>query len=483
MRLSEREWDFPWPGNTHGLLGHFDRQVRERLADGEYPVRFVVCSTDAAGGTCHCEVGILSTAPAAAGAAGREHAPIPSIFEFRRRASENTHDFNVVFLIPTGINATIGGHAGDAGPVARLLASVADTLILHPNVVNASDINEMPSNALYVEGSIICRLLMGTAGLARVRSNRVLVVIDRHEEIAYSNAAINAVNAARACYGFDCPRIVMLDPPVKLVSEYTSTGRAAGRVDNLGDFLDGIRPYLSDADAVAISSVIAVPAEFHRDYFDSGGGMVNPWGGVEAIFTHAISLLYGIPSAHSPMIESEEIESIDPGVVDPRMAAEAVSLTFLQSILKGLLRSPRIVADPLEMQSPSSLNVRDVSCMVIPDGCLGLPVLAALEQGIPVIAVRDQNHLMDNDLEALPWAAGQFCTVNNYLEAAGVLCARKSGLALDSVRRPILPAPVAEVLQPPRRSPRSQSPGLDESASARRNGLTRASERTLPARS
>ena len=84
-----------------------------------------------------------------------------------------------MFLVPTGINATIGGHAGDAGPVARLFASVCDTLILHPNVVNASDINEMPENSLYVEGSVICRLLMGTVGLLRVRSNRVLVVIDR----------------------------------------------------------------------------------------------------------------------------------------------------------------------------------------------------------------------------------------------------------------------------------------------------------------
>ena len=56
----------------------------------------------------------------------------------------------------------------------------------------------MPENALYVEGSVICRLLMGTAGLRRVRANRVLLVIDRHEEVAYSNAAINALNAARA---------------------------------------------------------------------------------------------------------------------------------------------------------------------------------------------------------------------------------------------------------------------------------------------
>ena len=42
----------------------------------------------------------------------------------------------------------------------------ADTLITHPNVVNGADINEMSENTLYVEGSVITRLLMGTAGLA-----------------------------------------------------------------------------------------------------------------------------------------------------------------------------------------------------------------------------------------------------------------------------------------------------------------------------
>jgi hypothetical protein len=470
MRLSEQEWDLPWPEDSSDLVGHFAREVCRRLAEADQPVRFVVCSTDTARGICHCEVGILSALPQSKGQALREKGSIPSIFEFRKRPTASEVAFNVVFVVPTGINATIGGHAGDAGPVARLLASVCDTLVLHPNVVNASDINEMPENALYVEGSVICRLLMGTAGLQRVRNNRVMVVIDRHPEIAYSNAAINAVNAARACYGFDCSRIVMLDPPVKLVSEYTSTGRAAGRVDNLGDFVDGIRPYLGDADAIAVSSVIAVPPEFHQDYFDSGGGMVNPWGGVEAIFTHALSLFYGLPSAHSPMIESEEIESVDPGVVDPRMAAEAVSLTFLPSILKGLKRSPRIVTDPAEMQSPGCLTARDIACMVIPDGCLGLPVLAALAQGIPVIAVRDPSHLMNNDLAELPWRAGQFCIVNNYLEAVGVLCAKKSGLALDSVRRPILPAPVVEISQPKRRGSRPRLHKGEPSADSSRNG-------------
>jgi hypothetical protein len=72
-------------------------------------------------------------------------------------------------------------------------------------------------------------------------------------------------------------------------------------------------------------------------------------------------------------------------------------------------------------------------------------VLAALEQGIAVIAVRDKRNLMHNDLTALPWSPGQFVAVENYLEAVGALCARKAGLALDSVRRPILPVPVSVV--------------------------------------
>ncbi|HEV3122014.1 MAG TPA: DUF3326 domain-containing protein, partial [Isosphaeraceae bacterium] len=425
----------PLVSGHRDLLAHFGDNVAESLAPGEFPVRFVVSSTD--GGAYRCEVGILESAR-------NKSRALPSIFEFRKRPLERADQFNVVLLVPTGVNATIGGHAGDAAPVARLLGSVADTLITHPNVVNGSDINELPDNGLYVEGSVICRFLMGAVGLQPVRSNRVLLAIDRHEEMAYSHAAINAANAARACYGLDCPQIVMLDPEVRLISEYAASGRASGRVENLKFFLSAIAPHAGRYDALAVSSVIDVPPEFHQDYFQSAGDMVNPWGGVEAIFTHALSLVLGIPSAHSPMIESEYVESIDPGVVDPRMAAEAVSYTFLQSILKGLKRSPRIVSDPGLFAQPSILTARDVSCMVIPDGCLGLPLLAALEQGIPVIAVRD-NTLMRIDIAALPWAPGQLQLVDNYLEAVGALCALKSGLCLDSLRRPILPAPVAEV--------------------------------------
>jgi hypothetical protein len=75
--------------------------------------------------------------------------------------------------------------------------------------------------------------------------------------------------------------------------------------------------------------------------------------------------------------------------------------------------------------------------VVLPEGCLGLPTLAALEQGIPVIAVRENRNLMRNNLEALPWAPEQLYVVENYWEAAGVMAALKSGIAPESVRRPL----------------------------------------------
>jgi hypothetical protein len=303
--------------------------------------------------------------------------------------------------------------------------------------VNASDLNESPVNSLYVEGSVICRLLMGTVGLEPVRSNRQIVVIDAHADHLFVNGAINAVNAARSTYGIDCRRIVKLDPPVKLRSRYAASGRAVGDIENLEYLYRALVEYREEYDAVALSSVISVPYEYHQGYFDSQGAMVNPWGGVEAMLTHAISSTFNVPSAHSPMFESQEIANKDPGIVDPRMAAEAISLTFLQCILKGLHRSPRIVTDPELMLSTSVIDATDISCLIIPDGCLGLPTLAALEQGISVVAVRENRNLMNNDLTTLPWAAGQLHIVENYWEAAGVLCALRAGIDPYAVRRPL----------------------------------------------
>jgi len=391
------------------------------------PVRLAITQTD--DDHYHLELGILSTS------SGPKECLNQSIFSFRERPIENTRDFNVALLIPTGIGAELGGHSGDGGPLARLMASLCDNLITHPNVVNASDINELPDNGLYVEGSVIADLLMGTVGLQKVRSNRVLLVIDDHDDPRISEHSINAASSARAAFGLDCPLVVKMPNKIEMYSEYAPSGRAVGRIEHLERLIHVLDEYRGQYDAVALSSTIRVPKHFHQDYYLTD--MINPWGGVEAMLTHAVSMAFNIPSAHSPMMESQEILNLNVGVVDPRMAAEVVSVAYLHCVLKGLHRSPRIVRDEALINHPDIISAKDLSCLVVPDGCVGLPTLAAMEQGIPVIAVRENRNLMKNDLSAFPFDHGKLFVVDNYLEAAGVMLALKAGIALDTVRRPL----------------------------------------------
>lgn len=297
MFLHEKEITIPTATDHTVILEYFADNVLNKLSQEDTPVRFVVTKTDDSG--YHCELGIMT------GVGNRKEIPRHSIFQFRKRELEDTDQYNALLLVPTGIGAEIGGHSGDAGPVARLLAQSCDNLITHPNVVNASDINELPDNGLYVEGSVISRLLMGTVGIQKVRSNRVMLVIDKHEDKLFYESAINAASAARAAMGLNCPVTVVMDDKITMRSLYSSSGRAVGRVDNFENICEVLDSYHEDYDAVAISTVIRVPQNFHMDYYLQD--VINPWGGVEAMLTHAVSLLYNVPSAHSPMLESREI--------------------------------------------------------------------------------------------------------------------------------------------------------------------------------
>jgi len=426
MRLYERSISIPKLSEASGLLQDMRNAVMTNMPDNEAPVRLVVTRSDQQNWSC--ELGLLD---------GEQHDTIPTdfIFDFKQRDFESSESFNAVLIVPTGIDAQLGGHAGDAGAVARLMAGSCDNLITHPNVVNASDLNELADNGLYVEGSILTRLLMGTVGLQKVRSNRVLVVLDKHEDEFFYEAAINSVSGARASLGLDCVAVVLMEDTISMRSLYSNSGRAVGSITRLERLCKVLEQYHGQYDAVALSSIILVPRECHMDYFKTD--MINPWGGVESMLTHAVSSLYDIPSAHSPMLEDRAILNLSVGAVDPRKAAEAVSTTFLHCILRGLHKSPRIVKNPRLDGQSGVLTVSDVSCMVIPDGCVGLPTLAAIEQGIPVIAVRENRNRMHNNLEDLPFASGQLHIVENYLEAVGVMNAVRAGVSPETVRRPM----------------------------------------------
>jgi Protein of unknown function (DUF3326) len=423
----ELELELPPAAGHRSLLESLRERVREQLDEELLPIRLAVTRTGDEGYAC--ELGVVS------GLTEEARGAAASIFDFRRRASENASAFTTVFVVPTGIGSTQGGHAGDSTPAAQLLASVSDTLVTHPNVVNASDVNELPANGLYVEGSVLARFLMGTIGLAPVRSNRVLAVADAHPDRLFLAHAVNSVSAARASFGLSCPGVLPIDPPLPAESHYARSGRAVGSVAGLERLFSLLDDHRGEYDAVALTTQIKLDPQLRTDYYGSRGEIVNPWGGVEAILTHAVSTLFDVPAAHSPMLESREIASLELGIVDPRIAAEAISVAYFICVLKGLQRSPRIV--PVGSERPGVLRVEDVSCLVVPDKAVGLPTLAALEQGIPVVAVRENENLMENDLEALPWPPGRLHVVDNYWEAAGVVACLRAGVDPASVRRPL----------------------------------------------
>ncbi len=320
----------------------------------------------------------------------------------------------VVMIVPTGIGAEIGGHAGDATPAAKLLASVCDTLILHPNVVNASDINEMPENSLYVDGFMLDEFLEGRIRLQRIRQNKVLVVTNH----PLRNDTVNAVSAARATLGLDA-EILVLKTPLRMVAQMEN-GCATGDVTGWRELTEQVKGH--DFDALAITTPIECEETVARCYLEHGG--INPWGGVEAKASRLISEKVEKPVAHAPQ-ESDTLKNYS-AVVDPRMSAEMVSTCYLHCVLKGLQRAPWAV-----QQGAGSLGVEDVDCLVAPFGCFGLPHRACMFRKIPIITVRENSTCLD----ASPPA--EFTIAENYLEAAGLLSCMKCGISPASVRRPL----------------------------------------------
>jgi len=428
MQVYEEQIRIPLPAQSDRFLSHIAAHLGENLPADAVPLRFAATRTSK--DHIDCEVGVLSGLP-------HDHpARARSIMNFRRRMHESCERFTTVLVVPTGIDADIGGHAGDAGPVARLIAAASDQLITHPNVVNGADINEMPENTLYVEGSVLTRLMMGTAGLAPVRANRLLPLIQEHSEAFIWHMLVNAVSAAYGSGGFHCLRAVPI--PIDLVMTpfiSPTSGRATGRIEGFDRLCELIENRMGTFDAVAISSVVDVPEDVKRAYFISNQGIINPFGGIEALLTHAITLLYDVPAAHAPMCDISEIMQSNEGVYEPRKAAEGSSFACIHSVIKGLSRSPRILTGAAAQLGKGVVSAEEVSCLIIPDGCLGLPTLAALHQGIHVIAVRENRNLMRNDLAPLFAGTGRYHRVENYWEAAGLMMALKAGIAPETVRR------------------------------------------------
>jgi hypothetical protein len=401
-----------------------------RLAPGAYPLRLSISSV--AEGHAAVETTVVESRPHDRYAASLEHV---EFFAPRRAVpAAATGPFVVAQIVPTGIRCEIGGYAGDACPATNLLAAAADVVVTHPNAVNASELNEMAPNVLYVEGKSLDDFLLGHLGLLPSRANRIGTVVDVTGR-EFLPEVVNVLDAARTAAGIDCGRYVVSNEEFGVGVEWSDAGCAVGTIGRPEALLDGVEALLElGVDALGGVSVIhgVTEAMVERHL---AGAIPNPSGGVEAIVTHLLSKLFRLPCAHAPLPYYHRLKPREPD--NPRSAAEFISTPHYFSVLKGLARAPRLVSlADLDRVPARALTLNDLGAIVVPASSLGgIPALAAEFSGIPLIAVAENRTILDvtNRRMQLP----NVIEVRSYLEAAGAVLALRQGISLESLRRPV----------------------------------------------
>ena len=337
--------------------------------------------------------------------------------------------FNVLLLVPTGINAAIGGYAGDALPVARAIATIADNVITHPNVLNGASLYWSMPNVLYVEGYAIDRMAKGDWGLRPVRSNRIGVILDRGIESDLEIRHRQAIAAAQATLGLNITDVLVTDQPLGVELRSGDSGATWGTIANLDSLLRTAEKLIKVAKVEAIAVVARFPDDSDREALQNyrQGKGVDALAGAEAVISHAIVREFAIPCAHAPALQPL---AIDPSV-SPRAAAEELGYTFLPCVLVGLSRAPRIITSRDLLRSDDFM-AENISAIVTPYSACGGAGLLALNPHVPTIFVRENQTALNVTPEMLGLTGIQ---VENYWEAIGVLTAIKAGINPQSLRK------------------------------------------------
>ena len=171
----------------------------------------------------------------------------------------NRRTYTVVLIVPTGIGAAIGGYAGDALPVARAIAQVADTLITHPNVLNGAQLYWPLTNAYYVEGYGLDQVAAGHWGLRPVHQNRVGLVLDHAIEPELKLRHLQAADAARATLGLDLTDYVVTDDALGVELQTADSGATWGTIQNPDSLLRAAERLITQGKADAIASCRPIP--------------------------------------------------------------------------------------------------------------------------------------------------------------------------------------------------------------------------------
>lgn len=283
-----------------------------------------------------------------------------------------------VFIVPTGIGASVGGYAGDASCWARRFSEKA-RLIVNPNVVNAGGFSGINDKMFYVEGYSLDEFFKGNINLIPSYNNKVGVVFDKAITQDVLNVHINTINAVKTVYGIDVMGYEITDETVGVEFSLGGDGVSSGSVMNEKTLLDAAKKLLErGAEAIAIVCLFEDPEDMNESYASGAG--TDPVGGVEAVLSHYISKELSIPCAHSPAFEDFSISS---EIVNPKSSSEYITPTFLPCVLLGLSNAPKF-------SKTDGISVNNVDFLVMPHDSLGsTPVFEALKRGIKVYAVEE----------------------------------------------------------------------------------------------
>ena len=358
--------------------------------------------------------------------------------------------YTAVLIVPTGVGAAIGGYAGDALPVVRAVAQVADTVITHPNVVNGAQLFWPLPNVLYVEGYGLDQFAAGAWGLRPVHHNRIGLLLDAGIESPLRWRHLQAADAARATLGLAMTDYVVTDAPVGVTLQTAASGATWGTIANPGTLLRAAEK-LVQLGAEAIAVVVRFPddvgSEALQNYRQGQG--VDPLAGAEAVISHLLVRRWQIPCAHAPALSPLPL---DP-TLSPKSAAEELGHTFLPCVLAGLSRAPQFVVGG----SPQAGDRwRDqVDAVVVPATAFGgSGVLHFSGTRSRLIAVEENVTTLSITPEVLGIPVVR---VRSYLEAIGVMAAHKAGISSGAIAPYMAPIQSASAA-PPWRS--SSSPAV-----------------------
>ena len=350
-----------------------------------------------------------------------------------------------LFVVPSGIGCALGGFAGDAIPVARLLGSASGFLITHPNVLNGASLFWDDPRIQYVEGSGIDRFATGEIGLRPVRKRKVGLLLDAKIEADLLQRHLEVANACRASLGLDIGPVVITEKPLEVKIRNSSSGSSWGELQ-YPDVLLNAADRLKDAGVSAVAVVTRFPDAENSQLVDNyrRGNGVDSLAGAEAVISHLLVRHLGMPCAHAPALQPLPIDV----ELDPRAAGEELGHTFLTCVLVGLSRAPDMIEIKKEciensFFSSDFLSIHDLGAVVAPNGALGgEAVLACLEKGVPLILVKNPGVLnvddkalgITNSIES----KRKFNSfhANNYVEAAGLILALREGISKDALYRP-----------------------------------------------